>query len=41
MTFRQLGLCPQIAKACEDRGYKAPTKIQEEAIVHLLRKEIF
>ncbi len=38
MTFRQLGLCPQIAKACEDRGYKAPTKIQEEAIVHLLRK---
>ncbi|MGB5867820.1 MAG: DEAD/DEAH box helicase [Arcobacteraceae bacterium] len=38
MTFRQLGLCPEIAKACEDRGYKAPTKIQEEAIVHLLRK---
>ena len=38
MTFRQLGLCSQIAKACEDRGYKAPTKIQEEAIVHLLRK---
>jgi len=38
MTFRQLGLCPEIAKACEDRGYKNPTKIQEEAIVHLLRK---
>jgi ATP-dependent RNA helicase RhlE len=38
MTFRQLGLCPQIAKACDDKGYKAPTKIQEEAIVHLLRK---
>tara|TARA_B110000046_G_C12964640_1_gene386108 strand:+ start:126 stop:1424 length:1299 start_codon:yes stop_codon:yes gene_type:complete len=38
MTFRQLGLCPQIAKACEDKGYEAPTKIQEEAIVHLLRK---
>lgn len=38
MTFRQLGLCPQITKACEDKGYKAPTKIQEEAIVHLLRK---
>ncbi|MDC0933152.1 DEAD/DEAH box helicase [Arcobacteraceae bacterium] len=38
MTFRQLGLCPEIAKACEDKGYKAPTKIQEDSIVHLLRK---
>jgi len=38
MTFRQLGLCPEIAKACEDKGYEAPTKIQEEAIEHLLRK---
>lgn len=38
MTFRQLGLSPQIAKACEDRGYKAPTKIQEEAIAYLMRK---
>jgi superfamily II DNA/RNA helicase len=38
MTFRQLGLSPQIAQACADRGYIAPTKIQEEAIVHLLRK---
>ncbi len=38
MTFRQLGLCSEIAKACEDRGYESPTKIQEEAIVHLLRK---
>ncbi len=37
MTFRQLGLCQEIAKACEDRGYESPTKIQEEAIVHLLR----
>ena len=39
MTFRQLGLCPEIAKACEDKGYKAPTKIQEDAISHLLRKK--
>ncbi|PIF04004.1 MAG: hypothetical protein CSA86_03600 [Arcobacter sp.] len=39
MTFRQLGLSPQIIKACEDKGYKAPTKIQEESIVHLLRKK--
>jgi len=38
MTFRQLGLCPEIVKACEDKGYEAPTKIQEDAIVHLLRK---
>jgi len=38
MTFRQLGLCPEIAKACDDKGYKNPTKIQEEAIEHLLRK---
>jgi len=38
MTFRQLGLSPEIAKACEDKGYKNPTKIQEEAIEHLLRK---
>jgi len=38
MTFRQLGLCSEIVKACEDKGYEAPTKIQEDAIVHLLRK---
>jgi ATP-dependent RNA helicase RhlE len=38
MTFRQLGLCSQITKACDDKGYKSPTKIQEEAIIHLLRK---
>jgi ATP-dependent RNA helicase RhlE len=38
MTFRQLGLCPEIAKACADRGYTSATKIQEEAISHLLRK---
>jgi len=39
MTFRQLGLSPEIAKACEEKGYKKATKIQEEAIVHLLRKK--
>lgn len=38
MTFRQLGLCKEIANACADKGYKEPTKIQEEAVVHLLRK---
>ena len=38
MTFRQLGLCKEIVKATEDKGYKNPTKIQEDAIEHLLRK---
>ena len=38
MTFRQLGLCKEIVKATEDLGYKNPTKIQEDAIEHLLRK---
>jgi ATP-dependent RNA helicase RhlE len=38
MTFRQLGLCKEIARACEDRGYEKPTRIQEEAIDIVLRK---
>ena len=37
MKFKELGLCLELVKACEDRGYESPTKIQEEAIVHLLR----
>ena len=37
MTFRQLGLCKQIAQACEDKGYEKPTRIQEEAIDIVLR----
>jgi ATP-dependent RNA helicase RhlE len=38
MTFKQLGLSKELVKACEDRGYKSPTKIQEEAIDIVLRK---
>jgi len=38
MTFKKLGLSKEIIKACEDRGYTEPTKIQQEAIVHLMRK---
>lgn len=38
MTFKELGLSKEIIKACEDRGYKEPTDIQKEAIVHLMRK---
>ena len=38
MRFKDLGLAKEIIKACEDKGYKTPTKIQEEGIVHILRK---
>ncbi|MEA3314845.1 MAG: DEAD/DEAH box helicase [Campylobacterota bacterium] len=38
MTFKKLGLSKEIIKACEDRGYTEPTSIQQEAIVHLMRK---
>jgi len=38
MTFKQLGLCKEILKACEDKGYKKATSIQEEGIVQVLRK---
>ena len=37
MTFKQLGLCKELVKACDDRGYTKPTKIQEEAIDIVLR----
>ncbi|MEA3288773.1 MAG: DEAD/DEAH box helicase [Campylobacterota bacterium] len=37
MTFKKLGLCEEIQKACEDKGYEKATPIQEEAIDILLR----
>lgn len=37
MTFKKLGLCEEILKACEDKGYERATPIQEEAIDILLR----
>lgn len=37
MTFKKLGLCENIVRACSDRGYERATPIQEEAIDILLR----
>ncbi|MEA2050893.1 MAG: DEAD/DEAH box helicase [Campylobacterota bacterium] len=37
MTFKQLGLSKEIVRACNDKGYESPTKIQEEAIELVLR----
>ena len=37
MTFKELGLCKELVKACDDRGYDQPTKIQVEAIDIVLR----
>ncbi len=36
MTFKELGLFPQILKALESCGYKSPTPIQEKAIPQVL-----
>ncbi|CAM8998565.1 unnamed protein product [Rhodiola kirilowii] len=35
-TFKSLGVCDQLAKACEELGWKHPSKIQVEAIPHAL-----
>ncbi|KAG9459456.1 hypothetical protein H6P81_003964 [Aristolochia fimbriata] len=35
-TFKSLGLCDPLAEACESLGWKAPSKIQAEAIPHAL-----
>lgn len=37
MTFKKLGLCEEILKALEEKGYEKATPIQEEAIDILLR----
>ena len=31
-TFRELGVCEEIAQACERLQYKMPTKIQQETL---------
>ncbi|KAJ6756723.1 hypothetical protein OIU79_028998 [Salix purpurea] len=36
-TFADLGLCKELVEACENLGWKKPTKIQEEAIPHALQ----
>ncbi|KAI3846070.1 hypothetical protein MKX03_029102 [Papaver bracteatum] len=35
-TFKDLGLCEQLAEACDNLGWKNPSKIQAEAIPHAL-----
>ncbi|KAI3863713.1 hypothetical protein MKW98_031305 [Papaver atlanticum] len=35
-TFKDLGLCEQLAEACDTLGWKNPSKIQAEAIPHAL-----
>ncbi|KAJ8759270.1 hypothetical protein K2173_006790 [Erythroxylum novogranatense] len=33
-SFKDLGICEQLLEACDNLGWKAPTKIQVEAIPH-------
>ncbi|KAG0501942.1 hypothetical protein HPP92_002014 [Vanilla planifolia] len=35
-TFKSLGVCDQLLEACENMGWKTPSKIQAEAIPHAL-----
>ncbi|KAM0824614.1 hypothetical protein ACQ4PT_070077 [Festuca glaucescens] len=35
-TFAELGICQELLDACEAMGWRAPTKIQSEAIPHAL-----
>ncbi|KAF4352263.1 hypothetical protein G4B88_029219 [Cannabis sativa] len=35
-TFKELGICDQLADACDKLGWKNPSKIQAEAIPHAL-----
>jgi len=37
VQFRDLGLAPEIVRALDELGYKAPTPIQTQAIPHVLR----
>ena len=39
MNFKDLGLDSTIVKAVAEENYKAPTKVQEEAIPHILAKK--
>ncbi|KAF6136844.1 hypothetical protein GIB67_043233 [Kingdonia uniflora] len=36
-SFRELGICEELAMACESLGWKNPSKIQLEAIPHALQ----
>lgn len=39
MTFKELGLKPEVVKSVEDLGFETPTPIQEKAIPHILNSE--
>lgn len=36
-SFAELGVCPEICKACEGMGYKHPSKIQFESLPYTLK----
>lgn len=36
VSFKDLGVCDQLVEACDNLGWKVPTKIQIEAIPHAL-----
>ncbi|KAL3503747.1 hypothetical protein ACH5RR_038196 [Cinchona calisaya] len=36
-SFEELGVCSQLVEACENLGWKEPTKIQIEAVPHALQ----
>lgn len=36
-TFAELGVCPEICKACEGMGYKHPSRIQFESLPYTLK----
>ncbi len=39
MSFSELGLCPEILKAVEEKGYTTPSPIQKKAIPVILEKK--
>ena len=39
VTFKDLGLSPEVLKALEDLNFTIPTPIQEQAIPHLLSEK--
>lgn len=36
-SFKGLGICEQLVEACDNLGWKNPSKIQAEAIPHALQ----
>lgn len=40
-TFAELGVCTELAEACESFNWKIPSEIQAEAIPYALEGELF